>query len=106
MNRMRNYKDTTMTVRMTMVEKERIKQKAEKDGKTASVYMIDSAMAGLERNSSKIKNITAQMVKNQECINGIFEKMKDMDISDTNELYEKITELMEGENRLWECLCR
>lgn len=106
MNHMRNCKDTTMTVRMTMVEKERIKKKAEKDEKTASVYMLDTAMAGLERNSSKIKKITAQMVKNQECINRIFEKMKEMDISDTNELYEKISELMEGENKLWEYLCR
>lgn len=106
MNRMRICKDTTMTVRMTMVEKERIKEKAEKEGKTASVYMTDSAIAGLERNSSKIKKITAQMVKNQECFNEVFEKMKEMDISDTNELYKKITELMEGENRLWECLCK
>ena len=106
MSHMRNYKDTTMTVRMTMVEKERIKKKAEKDDKTASAYMTDAAMAGLERSSSKIKKITAQMVKNQECLNGIFKKMKEIDISDTNELYEKITELMEGENKLWEYLCR
>ena len=109
MNRIRvsdRCKDATMTVRMTTEEKNRIKKKAEKEGKTASTYVTDAAMAGLERKSSKIKKSVAQMVQNQECLNEIFEKMKKMDIPDTNELYEKITELMEGENKLWECLYR
>lgn len=99
-------RDTTMTVRMTTEEKNRIKKKAEKEGKTASTYVTDAAMAGLERKSSKIKKSVSQMVQNQECLNEIFEKMKEMDIPDTNELYEKVIELMEGENRLWECLCK
>lgn len=99
-------KDVTMTIRMTTKEKNQIKKKAETEGKTISTYVTESAMAGLEKNSSKAKRCVAQMVKNQESFNEIFRKMKEMEISDTNELYMKMVELMEGENRLWECLYR
>ena len=99
-------KDATMTIRMTTKEKNQIKKKAEKEGKTSSAYVTESAMAGLERNNSKIRKSITQMVRNQENLNEILKKMKDMDNSDTNELYAKIVELMEGENKLWECLCR
>ena len=99
-------KDTTMTVRMTTEEKNRIKKKAEKEGKAASTYVTDAAMAGLERNSSKFKKFVAQMVKNQECLNAVVRKMEEMTISENNEMYTKIAELMEGENKLWECLSK
>lgn len=46
------------------------------------------------------------MVRNQESFNEMFKKIKEDDISNIKELSAKIAELMEGENRLWECLCK
>lgn len=101
-----NCKDATMTVRMTAEEKAQIKKQAEKEGKTTSAYVTEAAMAGLERNSSKVKKLAVQMVRNQESLNGIYAVMKEMNISETDELYVKIAELMEGEKSIWECLCK
>lgn len=105
MNRMKRTdicKDKTISVRVSREEKERIKKKAAKDNKTASEYMLDAAMAGLERRSSKDRKRIVQMIENQEILNDIFEFAEKMDMPE--ELYVKIEELMKGENRLWQCL--
>lgn len=95
-------KDATITIRVTCEEKMRIKEKAAKEGKSASEYTTDAAMAGLERKRSKDKKRIAQMIKNQEMINDIFKLVKEG--HGQEELLEKINKLVEGENRLWQCL--
>lgn len=55
-----NNKDATMSIRMTAQEKEKIKEKAEKEGKTGSTYVLEAAMAGLERSNSKLKNVLSR----------------------------------------------
>lgn len=95
-------KDTTISVRVSYAEKDRIKKKAAKEDKTASEYMLDTAIAGLERRSSKDRKRIVQMIKNQEILNDIYEFAEKMDMPE--ELYAKIEELMEGENKLWQCL--
>lgn len=105
MNRMKRAdtcKDATISVRVSHEEKDRIKKKAAKDNKSASEYMLDAAMAGLERRSSKDRKRIAQMIENQEILNDIYKFAEKMDMPE--ELYAKIEELMEGENRLWQCL--
>lgn len=106
MNQSENCRDVTMTIRITSKEREQIKKQAEKEGKTVSTYVAGTALAGLERNSSRIKKSLVQMVNNQETFNRLFEKVSEMGISDSDEVYLKLVELTEGENRLWECLCR
>ena len=53
MARKSEWKDATITARVTKEEKEKIKKRAEKEGKSASQYMTDAALAGMERRSSK-----------------------------------------------------
>lgn len=95
-------KDATITVRVSSEEKNKIKKKAKKENKSASEYILDAAMAGLERRNSKDKRRVVQMVRNQEILNDIFELSGTTDIA--TELQDKIRELMEGENGLWQCL--
>lgn len=95
-------KDATITIRVTHEEKMRIKEKAEKEGKSASEYTADAAMAGLERRRSKDKKRMVQMIENQELINDIYKLVKKE--NGQEELLEKINKLVEGENRLWQCL--
>lgn len=102
MEGIRVSKDATITIRVTHEEKMRIKEKAAKGGKSASEYTADAAMAGLERRRSRDKKRIVQMVKNQNMINEIFNLVKEKD--DQEELLEKINKLVEGENRLWQCL--
>ncbi len=97
-----NCKSETITVRVTNEEKKRIKEKAMKERKKTSEYMVDAAMAGLERRSSKDKKRVMQMVKNQEMINSLFSLLKEKGASE--ELMENVYKLVEGENRLWQCL--
>lgn len=95
-------KDKTISIRLTAEEKERIKEKAKRENKSVSEYAADAALAGLERKSSKNKKMIAQMVRNQEALNEIFEIAKETEITDG--LKEKIMKLVEGENKLWQCL--
>lgn len=102
MEGIRVSKNTTITIRVTSEEKIRIKEKAAKEGKSASEYTADAAMAGLERRRSKDKKRIIQMIENQEVINDIFKLVKEE--HGQEELLEKINKLVEGENRLWQCL--
>lgn len=102
MERIRVSKNATITIRVTGEEKMRIKEKAAKEGKSASEYTADAAIAGMERRRSKDKKRIVQMVKNQEMINDIFKLVKEEGCQE--ELVEKLNKLVEGENRLWQCL--
>ncbi len=102
MKRERVWRDETITARVTAEEKKRIKEKAQKEGKSASLYVTDAAMAGLERRSSKDKKRVQTLINNQNILNDIFKMLQNEKVS--GEFKEKIDELAEGENRLWLCL--
>lgn len=96
------WKNETVTARVTSEEKEKIRKQAEKEKKSASQYMVDAALAGMERRSSKDKKRVWILINNQNILNDIFTILRDETVSE--ELYGKITELAEEENRLWQCL--
>ena len=67
-----------------------------------SDYVTDAAIAGFERRNSRDKNRIVRMVKNQDILNDIFRLAKETAVED--KLCEKLMELMEGENELWQYL--
>ncbi len=102
MARKSEWKDATITARVTKEEKEKIKKRAEKEGKSASQYMTDAALAGMERRSSKDMKRVRILINNQNIFNDIYRILQDGSVSE--ELCEKIDELAEEENKLWQCL--
>lgn len=102
MRRKPEWKNETITVRVTSEEKQKIKKQAEKEKKSASQYMTDAALAGMERRSSKDKKRVQVLINNQNILNDIFTILQGETVS--KELYGKIAELAEEENRLWQCL--
>lgn len=94
-------KDQTICIRVSGEEKRKIREKAARESKSTSEYMADAAMAGLERRSSRKRKRIMQMVKNQETLNELFILMKEKEAD--RELFEKLMELVEEENRLWQC---
>lgn len=95
-------KNETISIRVSVEEKRRIKEKARKENKSISGYVADAAIAGLERKNSRDKKRVVQMVKNQEILNDVFRLARQMEVK--GEFYEKLEELMKGENELWQCL--
>ena len=95
-------KDQTISIRVSAEEKRRIGEKAQKNNKSTSEYVADAAIAGLERKNSRDKKWVVQMVKNQELLNDIFDLARKREVD--GEFYEKLEELMKGENELWQCL--
>lgn len=95
-------RDVTISVRVSREERERIRKKAAREEKTTSEYVLDSAMAGLERRNSKDRKRIGHLIRNQEILNDIYELLEKIDVTD--ELHDKFNELVEGENRLWQCL--
>lgn len=102
MRKKTEWKDETITARATAEEKKKIKKQAEKENKSASQYMLDAALAKLERRSSKDKKRVRALMDNQNILNDIFKRLQEESISE--ELYKKIVELAEGEYKLWQCL--
>lgn len=102
MRKKTEWKDTTITARVTEEEKKKIRKQAEKEYKSASQYMLDAALAKMERRSSKDKKRAKMLANNQNVLNDIFKKLQEESVSE--EFYKKIVELAEGENELWQCL--
>lgn len=50
-------KDETITVRCTAEEKQKIREMAEKRGKSMGCYLLDAGMVGRERNREKDKRV-------------------------------------------------
>ena len=101
MRKMNPNRDQTISIRVSAEEKEKIKGIAARKKESTSEYVLGAAMAGLERRTSREKRRAAQMVKNQEILNEIFELMKEDEAEGA--LYKKLMELKEGENVLWQC---
>lgn len=104
MNRMKQRdgcKDATITIRVTSEKKEKIRKKAAKKKKSTSEYVADAAMAGLESRRSKDRREVIQLVENQEILNDVFHMMMELEVP--YELQDRIKDLAEGENKLWQC---
>ncbi len=102
MRKKTEWKDETIVARVTAEEKQKIRKQAEKEKKSASQYITDAALAGMERRSSKDKKRVRTLINNQNILNEIFRMLQDESVSE--ELYGKIIELAEEENRLWQYL--
>lgn len=102
MRKRAEWKNETITARVTKEEKEKIRGQAEKEGKSASQYLVDAALEGRERRSSKDKKRVGILINNQNIFNDIFKILQDKSVP--KELYEKIVELAEEDNKLWQCL--
>ena len=69
-------KDSIISIRCTEEEKNKISNKAIKKGKSVSKYIVDCAIAGLERKSSKEKKRVTSSVKQQQEFNDICDEIK------------------------------
>ena len=99
----RNTKDANMTLRCTKEEKERIVRKAKQDGKCIGEYLLDSAIAGSERRSKKTAKRIAQLVKQQEAFNRLYESIqKNPEETEREEILKKFEEVRIEGKKLWE----
>ena len=95
-------KNNVTTMRCSEEEKELITKKAKKLNKSFSQYVIDSAMAGCERKRDRDKKRLGIMMAIQEKQNEIQQYIHSKECKD-EPLKEMINELLERENKLWEC---
>lgn len=99
--REKDKKNQTMIFRCSESEKELINKKAREKGKTPSQYILDSAIAGVERRRDREEKKMQVMIENLEKKNNFakYLKSEDCDLEKVREMY---MELEEGEKRLWE----
>lgn len=95
-------KNSIVTMRCSEDEKELITKKAKKLNKTFSQYVIDSAVAGCERKGDRDKKRLGIMLAIQEKQNEIQQYISSNECKN-EPLKEMIAELLERENKLWEC---
>ncbi len=93
-------RDEQITARCLKKDKEIIIQKAKKQNKSVSEYMIDSALAGTERHRTKERKRTVILIKEQEQLNRLQECL-DND-APKQVLQEEIKKLIEGSLKEWE----
>ena len=96
-------KDTTITIRCSSEEKEKIARKAEKEGQSISNYMLDTAMAGLERRKNQKKKIVRYMVESQQVKNEMYQYLQSEQECDKQKVLVFLNKIAEKENKLWEC---
>lgn len=97
---MENRKNEIITIRCTTQEKNKIRRKAEEKNKGMGVYILDSAIAGLERRSSKDKKRVVRMIERQEKLNEIHRQLSSDSIG-KQDLYELLKELIDEEKKEW-----
>ena len=93
-------KNEIITIRCTTQEKNKIRRKAEEKNKGMGVYILDSAIAGLERRSSKDKKRVVRMIERQEKLNEIHRQLSSDSIG-KQDLYELLKELIDEEKKEW-----
>ena len=97
---MENRKNEIITIRCTTQEKNKIRRKAEEKNKGMGVYILDSAIAGLERRSCKDKKRVVRMIERQEKLNEIHRQLSSDSIG-KHDLYELLKELIDEEKKEW-----
>ncbi|MCI9080089.1 MAG: hypothetical protein HFH68_14470 [Lachnospiraceae bacterium] len=96
-------KNETITIRCTSHEKDVIKEKANKHGKTVSAYLTDAGMAGRERHMSKDRRMARNLVEFIQCLDDCYGYIHSGNI-ETEVLEVMFNRIMEGAGKLWENL--
>lgn len=93
-------KETTITVRCTEKVKKQLKEKADKNGKSLSSYLLDAGIAGMEsRKEGKKKKIKA-LVELTGSVNECYDYLQSENLED-GVLKEKLDSVVKGVDRLW-----
>lgn len=101
-NHKKTQKDIIISIRCSEEEKNRISNKAIKKGESVSRYMLDCAIAGLERKSPKEKKRVTRSVKQQQEFNDICDEIKNRTEPFTpEEVMDIIKKIERGARDLW-----
>ncbi|MBQ7562355.1 MAG: hypothetical protein IJT16_00015 [Lachnospiraceae bacterium] len=93
-----NSISTTITIRTSVLEKERLKKKAEKKKKSLGQYLRDCGLAGLERRTDRDRKMVQKKVVRTEYLNRLAEQLK---TNDNENLKETLREYLETEITEW-----
>ena len=93
-------KETTITVRCPIKLKGQLKEKANKNGKTLSRYLLDTGIAGLESKQSKRQKKVKALVKLTQPVNDFYVYLESGEL-DREALNEKFDNVMKGMEGLW-----
>ncbi len=94
-------KDETITVRCTAEEKRKLREMAEKRGKSVGCYLLDAGMAGRERNRGKDKRVVwflTEVTEEGAACDGCVQS----DGFEKEMMKEALDRVKEGVDRLWE----
>lgn len=97
----RETKTELLTIRCTVKEKDHIRNKAKEKNINLGTYILDSAIAGLERKNYKEKKRLKRKVEMQELLNEISRKLQEDDIS-KGELISLLQDIIEEEKKEWQ----
>lgn len=102
-NLMKTYarKDETITVRCTAKEKRKLREMAEKKGKSMGCYLLDAGMAGRERNREKDKRVIWFLTELVQEVDTCYVYIQS-DNFEKETMKEKLDKVMKGVDRLWE----
>lgn len=100
--RKRIRKNAVINVRYTEEDKKRIANKADKKEVSVGTYVVDCAIAGLERKSSKEKKRVTKLVSQQQELNDMYTDIQNRTEPFTPEEVMEIVEKIERSVRdLW-----
>lgn len=102
-NLMKTYarKDETITVRCTAEEKQKLREMAERKGKSMGCYLLDAGMAGRERNREKDKRVIWFLTELTQEVDTCYVYIQS-DNFEKETMKEKLDTVMKGVDRLWE----
>lgn len=98
-----NKRNQIISIRCMETDKSAIENKAKKVGKTTSEYVLDCAIAGLERRKDRDRKRVVKMIEVTELMNQICsvmeKKLQDENVSDVRNLVENMKKEVAG---LWQ----
>lgn len=102
-NLMKPYarKDETVTVRCTAGEKCKLREMAERRGKSVGCYLLDAGMAGRERNREKDRRRIWFLTELTQCVADCYEYIQSEDF-EKEAMKGKLDKVLEGVDKLWE----
>lgn len=96
-------RNETITIRCTSQEKKAIKEKADRQEKTISTYLIDAGMAGKERHRDKDRRMVRKLIEFTQCLDDCYGYIHFGNI-EKEVLEGMFNRIMEGAEGLWENL--
>lgn len=101
--RKRIRKNAVINVRCTEEDKKRIGNKANKKEVSVGTYVVDCAIAGLERKSSKEKKRVTKLVSQQQELNDMYADIKNRtEPFSPEEVMEIVKKIERGVRGLWD----